>query len=68
MCHVLQVGFDAGDGVNYFALPEARGHISDNQSSTIIQHLAMRAYHGGGTSIWQGPIQHVAGLKRSCFF
>jgi hypothetical protein len=24
MCHVLQVGFDAGDGVNYFALPASR--------------------------------------------
>jgi len=21
VCHVLQVGFDAGDGVNYFELP-----------------------------------------------
>jgi hypothetical protein len=24
MCHVLQVGFDAGDSVNYFALPASR--------------------------------------------
>jgi hypothetical protein len=24
ICHVLQVGFDAGDGVNYFALPASR--------------------------------------------
>ena len=55
ICHVLQVGFDAGDGVNYFALPASRtSEIINVTSMSNVNNPGLFMFRVDSAGIKQG--------------